>query len=58
MPIDFPNSPATNDFYTTAGKTWQWNGTSWSLVSIAMNVDVNTINTESDGAVSIMEVGP
>ena len=58
MPLDFPNSPITNEVFTSAGKTWQWNGTSWTLVSIAMSISVNTIDTESDGAVSIMEVGP
>lgn len=29
MAINFPNSPTTNQIYTTGGFSWQWNGTSW-----------------------------
>lgn len=29
MAIDFPNSPTTGDTYTTGGRTWQWDGTTW-----------------------------
>ena len=31
MPIDFPNSPALNDSFTSGGKTWRYNGTAWEL---------------------------
>ena len=31
MPIDFPNSPAPNDSFTSGGKTWRYNGTAWEL---------------------------
>lgn len=29
MAIDFPLSPALNEFYVYGDKTWQWNGTAW-----------------------------
>ena len=29
MAIDFPNSPATNDLFTSGSKTWIWTGSSW-----------------------------
>ena len=29
MALNFPNSPATNDTHTEAGRTWKWNGTAW-----------------------------
>ena len=29
MAIDFPDSPTTGDTYTTGGRTWQWDGTTW-----------------------------
>jgi len=32
MPINFPNSPATNDTYSFDGKTWIWTGSSWKAV--------------------------
>lgn len=29
--ITFPSNPAVGNTYTTAGKTWEWNGTVWQL---------------------------
>jgi hypothetical protein len=26
MPLNFPTSPAVNEKYTFAGRTWIWNG--------------------------------
>jgi hypothetical protein len=42
MALDFPSSPALNDTYTEAGKTWRWNGTGWQLVTAGTvtNTDV------------------
>lgn len=40
MAIDFPNSPSTNQVFTTAGKSWKWNGTSWiGLGQSSINAD-------------------
>ena len=33
MPIDFPNSPATNDSFTSGGKKWIFNGSTWNLIT-------------------------
>jgi hypothetical protein len=43
MAIDFPSSPALNDTYTEAGKTWRWNGTGWQLVTAGTvtNADIS-----------------
>lgn len=38
MPIDFPNSPSTNDTHTEAGKTWVYNGTSWTLTTLSATI--------------------
>ena len=27
--LDFPTAPSVNDVYTSNGKSWQWDGTSW-----------------------------
>lgn len=32
MAIDFPNTPATNDTFTSGSRTWKWNGTTWNIV--------------------------
>ena len=33
MPINFPDSPAENDSFTSGGKKWIFNGTVWTLVT-------------------------
>jgi hypothetical protein len=38
MAIDFPNSPATNDTYTSGNRTWLYNGTAWTLLTLTQNV--------------------
>jgi hypothetical protein len=38
MAIDFPSSPALNDTYTEAGKTWRWNSTGWQLVASVVTI--------------------
>ena len=32
MPLNFPNSPALNDFFVAGGRRWQWNGTAWQRI--------------------------
>ena len=34
--IDFPNSPTVNQQFTSGGKIWQWSGTTWDVVRIAV----------------------
>jgi hypothetical protein len=43
MALDFPSSPALNDTYTEAGKTWRWNGSGWQLVTTGTvtNADIS-----------------
>jgi hypothetical protein len=38
MAIDFPNSPATNDSYTSGGRTWLYNGTAWTLLTLTQTI--------------------
>ena len=38
MAINFPDSPANNDTFTSGGKTWLYNGTSWNLITLTQNI--------------------
>lgn len=61
--IDFPNSPAVNDQFTAAGKTWVWTGTSWdalgggSVTSIGLSMpsifNVSGSPVTSSGTISV-----
>jgi len=42
MAIDFPNSPATNDIFAAAGKTWRYNSVGWVLVGIVSSDALST----------------
>lgn len=35
MPLTFPGSPSPGDVYTSGGRSWAWDGTSWNLVSLS-----------------------
>lgn len=35
MALDFPNSPAVNDTFTSGGRTWKYTGTTWDLVPVS-----------------------
>ena len=33
MPLNFPDSPTLNQFYTSGSNSWQWDGTVWNALS-------------------------
>jgi len=53
MPIDFPNSPAVNDTHSAAGRTWQYNGTSWILLNIVGVISAGQVGTTELAANSV-----
>jgi hypothetical protein len=48
MPLDFPDSPSTNDKYSAGGRTWTYNGTSWVL-----DVYVGVVNPGAIGTTEL-----
>jgi hypothetical protein len=51
MPIDFPNSPATNDQFVSGGRTWIWDGSVWKAYTQALNNSTITSNMIVDGTI-------
>jgi hypothetical protein len=54
MAINFPDSPAINDTFTSGGRTWQYNGTSWGALTLTQNViPANSVSSGSiiDGSI-------
>jgi len=49
MPLNFPNSPNTNDTYVSGDTTWIFNGTVWDVVSnnAAITIEANSFSTIS-----------
>jgi hypothetical protein len=57
MAINFPDSPTTNDTFTSGGKTWYYTGTTWTLRSIT-SVATGGIGTTqlADGSVTLAKL--
>jgi hypothetical protein len=51
MAIDFPNSPTTNQTFTSGGRTWIYNGSQWALQTGSYTA--GTITTGSLAANSV-----
>lgn len=49
----FPASPSVNDLFSSDGKTWQWNGTFWSLVVSGSTIGTGSITEDKLGASSV-----
>lgn len=48
MAIDFPDSPTVNDTFSVGNRTWQWNGSYWTVViSSASNMLATTNYVDS-----------
>ena len=43
MPLNFPDSPTLNQFYTSGSNSWQWDGTVWNALSSSI-VGINGTN--------------
>ena len=52
--IDFPSSPATNDTFNSSGRTWLYNGTAWTLLTLTQTIiPANSVTSSSivDGTI-------
>ena len=38
MALNFPDSPALNETFTSGGTTWQYNGTAWNIVTASSSI--------------------
>lgn len=53
MAIDFPNSPTNGQSYTSNGRTWQYDGTAWTLVVSAFTAPTTTTTITANTATTV-----
>ena len=60
MPLNFPNSPSTNDVHSEGGRSWTWNGTTWVLNVYTGVVPTGSVGTNelANSAVTSSKLGP
>ena len=60
MAIDFPDSPANNDSFTSGGKKWIFNGSTWNLITAnSYTISTGEVTTAkiAAGAVTAAKLG-
>jgi hypothetical protein len=64
--IDFPNSPTTNQEFTSGGRTWIWDGTVWNAKETAVSLltatapliydsETNNISLDPAGLIAVQD---
>ena len=51
--IDFPNSPSTNDTFSSGGVTWRYDGTKWRIVAGSILSSTNPTTIEPDASAAV-----
>ena len=55
MALDFPNSPANGDTFTSNDKTWQYNGTSWVVIAGSVSIDAGSVTASKLASSAVTE---
>lgn len=50
MPIDFPTSPSPDQVYSYGGRSWRWNGISWTSITTSSTNVVYSVNGQTGSA--------
>ena len=56
MALDFPNSPTTNDLFTSGGKTWEYDGTAWTIKAATTSIATGSITYDKLAADAVTTV--
>lgn len=57
MPIDFPNSPTTNDTYTVGDRTWVYDGEKWVFEYAEEYIPINLVTRNATYTLAITDAG-
>lgn len=53
MPLNFPNNPTNGQIASVNGRSYQWNGSAWQLVSYSLPA----ASVSNNGSVKIIDGG-
>ena len=56
MAIDFPNSPSTNDIFTSGGRSWIWTGATWQAYVQALSNSSITNDLIADATITSAKI--
>lgn len=56
MAINFPDSPSTNDIFTSGGRSWQWTGTTWQAYVQAISNGSITNDLIADATITAAKI--
>lgn len=58
MAIDFPNSPVTNQVFTSGNRSWIWNGVTWDITPVTVTGPTGPVGPQGTPSTVTGPTGP